>query len=62
MKEWSFEALQLLISCAVSFGNPLFEKIPDIIKSAKEELRESLIKHHKLVALMEFDFEVSTWF
>ena len=62
VKEWSIKAIKLLISCSVSLGNPLFEKIPDIIKSAKEDFRESLIKHLTLAVLMEFDFKVSTWF
>ena len=38
VKEWSKKALYLLISCAVSFGNPLFEKLPQIITQSKEEL------------------------
>ena len=32
VKEWSKQALFLLVSCAVSFGNPLFEKLPQIIR------------------------------
>ena len=38
VKEWSIQALYLLVSCAVSFGNPLFEKLPQIIMQCKEEL------------------------
>ena len=39
----------------------MFEKIPDILKSAKEELRETLIKQLKNSLLIEFDYDIADW-
>ena len=60
-KEWSKLAQYLLVSCAVSFGNPLFEKLPQIIRQSKEEVRDDIINHLRLEVLSEFDSEVADW-
>lgn len=58
----SFKSLQILLSYAVFKGNPLFEKLPQVMKNAKEELREQLNEHLERTMRLEFGTLASKWF
>lgn len=58
----SFKPLQILLSYAVFKGNPVFEKLPQVMQNAKEELRPQLEEHLERITRLEFGAEASKWF
>ena len=50
-----------MISLAVTQGNPLFAKIPDIISEVKESYQEELVEHLKYATLIELGHESAGW-
>ena len=57
----SFIPLQILLSYAVFKGNPVFEKLPQVMQNAKEELQNPLKEHLERTTRLEFGSEASKW-
>ena len=61
LNQWTIKPLKVMLTFAITHGNPLFEKIPLIIRQVKEEYHEEIIGHLKYATQIEFGEHVAKW-
>jgi len=61
LKQWTIKPLKVMISVAVTHGNPLFERIPAIMESVKEDYQDELTSYLQYALHIEFGEDAAKW-